>query len=86
MYPHRKPNENLSGKTALNQLNCVVKQGEILRFSRPFRAGKTTTIKLLDGQLTPQAGELTVLGRLVTPGRTDLYSQIGVLTDTSGFL
>ena len=77
--------KTFQGKTALNQLNCIVKQGEIYGFLGPSGAGKTTTIKLLTGQLKPQSGELTVLGKPVVPGRNDLYAQIGVLTDNSGF-
>lgn len=77
--------KTFQGKTALNQLNCVVRQGEIYGFLGPSGAGKTTTIKLLTGQLSPQSGELTVLRQPVVCGRGSLYSQIGVLTDTSGF-
>ena len=77
--------KTFQGKTALNQLNCVVRQGEIYGFLGPSGAGKTTTIKLLTGQLSPQSGELTVLGQPVVCGCGSLYSQIGVLTDTSGF-
>ena len=77
--------KTFQGKTALNQLNCVVRQGEIYGFLGPSGAGKTTTIKLLTGQLIPQSGELTGLGQPVVCGCGSLYSQIGVLTDTSGF-
>ena len=77
--------KTFQGKTALNQLNCVVRQGKIYGFLGPSGAGKTTTIKLLTGQLSPQSGELTVLGQPVVCGCGSLYSQIGVLTDTSGF-
>ena len=77
--------KTFQGKTALNQLNCVGRQGEIYGFLGPSGAGKTTTIKLLTGQLSPQSGELTVLGQPVVCGCGSLYSQIGVLTDTSGF-
>ena len=81
----RDRTKTFQGKTALNQLNCVVRQGEIYGFLGPSGAGKTTTIKLLTGQLSPQSGELTVLGQPVVCGCGSLYSQIGVLTDTSGF-
>lgn len=77
--------KSFQGKKALEQLSCTVQRGEIYGFLGPSGAGKTTTIKLLTGQLHADSGTLTVLNEKVTPGRSDLYSQIGILTDTSGF-
>lgn len=77
--------KSFQGKKALEQLSCTVQRGEIYGFLGPSGAGKTTTIKLLTGQLNADSGTLTVLNEKVTPGRSDLYSQIGILTDTSGF-
>ena len=77
--------KSFQGKKALEQLNCTVQRGEIYGFLGPSGAGKTTTIKLLTGQLQAESGTLTVLNEKITPGRSDLYSQIGILTDTSGF-
>ena len=50
----------------------------------PSGAGKTTTIKILTGQLRPTSGEAEVLG--IPCDRIDetIYEQIGIVTDVSG--
>ena len=54
----KKFNENV----VLKDVNAVLHQGEILGFLGPSGAGKTTTIKILTGQLKPTDGEAFVLG------------------------
>ncbi len=85
MYPDHQPDEDLSGEDGAESIELRCQAREIYGFLGPSGAGKTTTIKLLTGQLSPQSGELTVLGQPVVCGCGSLYSQIGVLTDTSGF-
>ena len=46
----------------LKDVNAVLGKGEILGFLGPSGAGKTTTIKILTGQLRPTSGEAEVLG------------------------
>ncbi|MBS3934074.1 MAG: ATP-binding cassette domain-containing protein, partial [Truepera sp.] len=41
---------------ALKGISFTVAPGEVLGFLGPNGAGKSTTIKILTGQLTPQAG------------------------------
>ena len=68
----------------LKDVNAVLDRGEILGFLGPSGAGKTTTIKILTGQLRPTSGEAEVLG--IPCDRIDerIYEQIGIVTDTSG--
>lgn len=50
-------------KTALEDISFEVEEGEIFGFLGPSGAGKTTTINILTGQLTPKSGTALVLGR-----------------------
>lgn len=76
----KKFNNNL----ALNNLTFVVHTGEIFGFLGPSGAGKTTTIKILTGQLSHDGGDITILGQ--TPNTFQkITNQVGVVSDTSGF-
>ncbi|MCH1984070.1 ABC transporter ATP-binding protein [Ruminococcus sp. OA3] len=68
----------------LKDLNAVLKKGEILGFLGPSGAGKTTTIKILTGQLKPTSGDAYVLGIHVKHIDETIYEQIGIVTDQSG--
>lgn len=68
----------------LKDLNAVLNKGEILGFLGPSGAGKTTTIKILTGQLKPTSGDAYVLGIPVKDIDETIYEQIGIVTDQSG--
>ncbi len=51
------------GGDGVHELDLDVHPGTIFGFIGPSGSGKTTTIRLLTGVLTPQHGELTVLGK-----------------------
>ena len=70
--------------TVLRDLNAVLHRGEILGFLGPSGAGKTTTIKILTGQLKPTSGDAYVLGIHAERIDETIYEQIGVVTDHSG--
>ena len=53
-------------KTALNDLNLSIKEGEIFAFLGVNGAGKTTTIRMLTGLTTPTKGDARVLGYSIT--------------------
>lgn len=76
----KKFNENV----VLKDVNAVLHQGEILGFLGPSGAGKTTTIKILTGQLRPTDGEAFVLGMNCQNIDETIYEQIGIVTDASG--
>lgn len=69
---------------ALKDISFSINEGEIFGFLGPSGAGKTTTIKILTGQLKPTSGEATVLGRDCRKINEEIYEQIGIVSDTSG--
>ena len=68
----------------LKDLEAVLQKGEILGFLGPSGAGKTTTIKILTGQLKPTSGDAYILGIHVKNIDETIYEQIGIVTDQSG--
>ncbi len=53
-------------KTALNHINLTLKSGRIIGLLGPNGSGKTTMIKLINGLLTPTAGQVLIDG--MAPG------------------
>lgn len=76
--------KDFDGKIALKDLSFSIKKGEIFGFLGPSGAGKTTTIKILTGQLKPSCGEAEVFNRSVLSFNKDIFKHIGILTDNSG--
>lgn len=68
----------------LKDLNAALHKGEILGFLGPSGAGKTTTIKILTGQLKATGGDAYVLGIHCNNIDETIYEQIGIVTDNSG--
>jgi iron(III) transport system ATP-binding protein len=55
---------------AINDISFTVARGEFFTLLGPSGCGKTTTLRLLAGLETPDAGEITLAGRcLAAPGR-----------------
>jgi len=70
--------------TAIKQLTLEVYRGEVFGFLGPSGAGKTTTIKIITGQVIPSAGEVKVFDKNVSTNRSEVVQSIGVLSDNSG--
>lgn len=54
------------GLVALNNLNLTLERGRIIGLLGPNASGKTTLIKLINGLITPTAGEILING--MNPG------------------
>ena len=59
---HREYDEIL----ALDKVSFQIDEGELVGYIGPNEAGKSTTIKILSGILTPSSGECKVLARFHT--------------------
>ena len=57
--------KEFGGKTAVNDLNLSIPEGEIFAFLGVNGAGKTTTIRMLTGLTTPTAGDARALGHSI---------------------
>lgn len=71
-------------KEALRDISFSVGPEYILGFLGPSGAGKTTTIKILTGQLRQSGGEAFILGQDSRKVDYSLYTQVGIVTDNSG--
>jgi ABC-2 type transport system ATP-binding protein len=65
--------------TAVNKIDLHVKKGEIFGFLGANGAGKSTTIKMLCGLLTPDGGKATVAGFDVAEKPEDVKRNIGYM-------
>ena len=72
-----------TGVLAVNDLNLMVKIGEVYGFLGPNGAGKTTTLRLLSGLLHPTAGSATVAG--AAPGTPASLARLGAMVETPAF-
>ncbi|WP_409253189.1 ABC transporter ATP-binding protein [Bacillus sp. SCS-153A] len=65
--------------SAVNDISFTVKQGEMVGYIGENGAGKSTSIKMLTGILTPTAGEVTVNGMNPHKEREKFVKSIGVV-------
>jgi ABC-2 type transport system ATP-binding protein len=68
------------GVKAVDDISFEVKRGEMFGFVGPDGAGKTTTIRCLCGLLTPNEGNIQVLGSDIKKNKKDIQNKIGYLS------
>ncbi|MBN2794276.1 MAG: ATP-binding cassette domain-containing protein [Clostridia bacterium] len=64
---------------AVNDISFEIKKGEIIGYIGANGAGKSTTIKMMTGVLTPSSGEITVSGLIPHENRIENAKHIGVV-------
>jgi ABC-2 type transport system ATP-binding protein len=66
--------------TAVDHLSLEVREGEVFAFLGPNGSGKTTTIRMLCGIITPTSGEGHVLGFDIATQSESIKARIGYLS------
>src|ERR1700704_4779879 len=66
--------------TAVDRLSLEVREGEVFAFLGPNGSGKTTTIRMLCGIISPTSGEGRVLGFDVATQSEAIKARIGYMS------
>jgi ABC-2 type transport system ATP-binding protein len=72
--------KSFSGRTVVRDLSMQVKRGAIYGFLGPNGSGKTTTLRMLCGLLTPDAGRGTTLGYDILTEADKIKLRVGYMT------
>jgi ABC-2 type transport system ATP-binding protein len=72
--------KSFGGRTVVRNLSMQVKRGSIFGFLGPNGSGKTTTIRMLCGLLTPDAGTGTCLGYDIRLDKDKIKRRVGYMT------
>ena len=73
-------NKSFGNLKAVDNLALQVRRGEIFGFLGPNGSGKTTSIRMLCGLLTPDSGSGTCLGYDVIHQTAEIKRQVGYMT------
>jgi ABC-2 type transport system ATP-binding protein len=72
--------KSFDGRTVVRNLSMQVKRGTIYGFLGPNGSGKTTTIRMLCGLLTPDSGRGTCLGFDIITQSAQIKNYVGYMT------
>ena len=72
--------KSFDGRKAVRNLSLRVKRGHIYGFLGPNGSGKTTTIRMLCGLLTPDEGRGTCLGYDIRTQADEIKHHVGYMT------
>ncbi len=72
--------KSFSGREVVHDLSMQVKRGSIYGFLGPNGSGKTTTIRMLCGLLTPDSGDGTCLGYNIRRDADKIKRHVGYMT------
>lgn len=72
--------KKFGAKLVVNHIDVQVPKGKIIGFLGPNGSGKTTTIRMICGLLTPTTGEGTCLGMNILTQAEDIRKKVGYMT------
>jgi ABC-2 type transport system ATP-binding protein len=76
--------KRFGSRLAVDRLTFQVDSGEVFGLLGPNGSGKTTTVRLLTGLLSPSEGEASVCGFSIVSGGESLRRTVGLLTENPG--
>ena len=77
--------KSFDDKIVVNNLNLSVQRGEVFGFLGPNGSGKTTTIRMLCGIITPDSGTGNCLGYDIFTEPAQIKQKIGYMTQKFSF-
>jgi ABC-2 type transport system ATP-binding protein len=77
--------KSFGGRTVVDHVDLTVERGEIVGFLGPNGSGKTTTIRMICGLLSPDAGSGTCLGYDIRTQSGQIKLQVGYMTQRFSF-
>jgi ABC-2 type transport system ATP-binding protein len=78
-------NKSFGRKHVVNDVSMRVQRGEIFGFLGPNGSGKTTTIRMMCGLLTPDSGTGTCLGFDIRQQQAQIKRRVGYMTQRFSF-
>ena len=72
--------KSFDGRVVVNDFDLQVKKGEVFGFLGPNGSGKTTTIRMLCGLLTPDSGAGVCLGYNILTQSDKIKQRVGYMT------
>jgi ABC-2 type transport system ATP-binding protein len=78
-------NKRFGDKHVVNDLSMQVGRGEIFGFLGPNGSGKTTSIRIMCGLLTPDSGSGTCLGYDIVKQSSEIKRRVGYMTQRFSF-
>ncbi len=81
----RALNKHFGDKHVVKNVSLQVRRGEIFGFLGPNGSGKTTTIRMMCGLLTPDSGSGTCLGYDILRGSAQIKRHVGYMTQRFSF-
>jgi ABC-2 type transport system ATP-binding protein len=74
-----------SGQVAVDDLELLVPRGSVMGFLGPNGSGKTTTIRMLLGLVTPTSGQVELLGEPIPQASARVLPRVGALVEGPAF-
>ena len=78
-------NKSFGDKHVVTDLSLTVQRGEIFGFLGPNGSGKTTSIRMMCGLLTPDSGSGTCLGYDILTESEQIKRNVGYMTQRFSF-